>query len=82
MSWSILSILHLMRYSSCLLSFDVVCYSFLFDVDWLIFTSILMTWSVIHSYPYLTKTINIMSPIRIRRPDDFHVHLRDGNSMV
>ncbi|KNB44043.1 dihydroorotase [Blastocystis sp. subtype 4] len=23
-----------------------------------------------------------MSPLRIRRPDDFHVHLRDGNSMV
>ena len=28
------------------------------------------------------SSINIMSPLRIRRPDDFHVHLRDGNSMV
>ena len=23
-----------------------------------------------------------MNKIRIRRPDDFHVHLRDGDSMV
>ena len=23
-----------------------------------------------------------MPPLRIRRPDDFHVHLRDANSMV
>ena len=64
MSWSILSILQLMRYSNCLLSFDR-------------FGCLLFTFSL-----YLTKVINIMSPFRIRRPDDFHVHLRDGNSMV
>lgn len=29
-----------------------------------------------------TKVVSRMPPLRIRRPDDFHVHLRDGNSMV
>ena len=44
-----------------------------------------LPWSRSNQHSFFTiqsKLFRTMRSMRLRRPDDFHVHLRDGNSMV